>query len=135
MKGYQAGLNAFRDEVEKAFMAKAQVKLSSTFDEFKDGVRVAIAGDGVEIHVEGWLPVALETGHERFDMKPGLLDGRDYRVIPMHDGEFRTVSKNSPSESWWHPGFEPRNIHKDIEDDVDGMLKRSFTPAFDRIKV
>lgn len=135
MKGFQLGLTAFRDEVEKAFLAKAQMKLSSTFDAFKQGVRVTAGGEDVSINIEGWLPVALESGHQRFDMKPGLLDGRAFRVIPMHDGEFRTVSTKSSPESWWHPGFEAKEIHKDIENDVDEMLKRAFVPAFDRIKV
>ncbi len=39
------------------------------------------------ISLEGFLPNALENGLDPFDMKPGLLQGRNSRVIPILYGK------------------------------------------------
>jgi len=131
------GLKELRNEVEMTWNRYAQMAFDTSAKEYMAGVSVKVnsQADGIQIDIQGWLPVALETGAPRFDMKPGLLKGRDFRVIPMHDGEFRTVSKTSPKDSWWHPGFQGRRIHEQIEWESSDMLERAFGPAFDRIKV
>lgn len=84
-------------------------------------------GGETRIYLKGWLPLALERGISRFDMKPGLLagpkarlskSGARYNVIPIQIGtlgdmpNFRVVSDKSPKRSWIHPGLEPRNFVK-----------------------
>jgi hypothetical protein len=129
------GTTRLADEVQKQWLRHAEMKLQTTAEEYMNGVSVSSDEDTVTVQIKGWLPVALEAGRAPFDMKPGLLDGRDFRIIPMHDGEFRTVSSRSPSGSWWHPGFEPRAIHEEVMNDMDDLIQRSFGPAFARVKV
>jgi hypothetical protein len=134
-KAMKEGMEQLRNEMEMQWMRHAQMKLKTTSKQFMDGVNITQVPDGIDIEISGWLPVALETGAPSFDMKPGLLGNRSSRVIKLHDGEFRTVSKNSPQDSWIHPGFESRNIHEAVEAEADDMIKASFGPAFERIKV
>jgi len=132
---YRQGLTAFGKELERVWRDKASSELNSTFAAYMSGLSVRVSNDGVEATLSGWLPVALEAGAKRFDMKPGLLRKRQSRVIPMHDGDFRTVSVRSPASSWWHPGFEARNIHEDVFDQTDKILQRTLAPVFNRVKV
>lgn len=119
------------------------------------------------IDLEGWLPNALEEGVGSFDMKPGLLKGRNHVVIPIKYGKpgstkatplstqtfnrvkdlkrgerfstklgrskyeglqkgrksdgkdsfvkFRTVSENSPQDSWIHPGLTPLLLAEKVQ--------------------
>lgn len=136
-----------------------------------------------KIELEGWLPNALETGVGSFDMKPGLLKGRDHLAVPMQYGapgstdktplttqtfnkvktlkrgerfstklgrskyeglqrdkqsknrdsfvKFRTVSANSPSDSWIHPGLTPlllaEQVQSFIEQNMPNIIAR-FNP-------
>ncbi len=131
----EEGLGRLRSMVQGRWETQARSKLDSSVEQYLAGLVVEQQSNGVKATIKGWLPVALEAGAPSFDMKPGLLAGRQSRVIPMHDGEFRTVSKNSPEHSWWHPGFTPYAIHEDIQADADDMVQRAFGPAFDRVKV
>lgn len=134
-KAVSEGLDNLVNELETRWLRHAEMKLNTSIQDYMEGVSVAKTKDGAEITIKGWLPVALETGAPGFDMKPGLLAGRDFRVIPMHDGEFRTVSKNSPPESWKHPGLEARNIHEAVEAEADDIIQKSFGSAFERIRI
>lgn len=71
--------------------------------------------------IEGFLPVALETGLQPFDMKSGFLnkpeakraqDGSYYRRVPLGDNPYqiRTVSSKQGAEAWRHPGIDPKNF-------------------------
>jgi len=135
MAAHKQGSAALAKEVERVWREKAQSVLDSSLTEYMDGLIVRADVDGVEATLSGWLPVALESGAQRFDMKPGLLKNRTSRVIPMHDGEFRTVSKTSPPSSWWHPGFEAYDIHEEVFKETEDMIAKAYTPAFSRIKI
>lgn len=89
-------------------------------------------GDDVVMELNGFLPVAMEDGLDSFDMKPSLLrsskakiskKGIKYMNIPVNKAAFkdpylklmgvspfRTVSSNSPADSWIHPGFKARDL-------------------------
>ena len=129
-------LDKFAKLIETEWMSKAALVIHTTLKEYKEGASVKPVSDGVELTLEGWLPVALETGGEPYDMKPGLLGNRESRVIPIakDPGQFRTVSKHSPPDSWWHPGFEGLEIHKELEADADKLLQEAFG-NYDRVKV
>ena len=80
---------------------------------------------------ENKLANAVETGFAKFDMKPGLLAGRDYRVIPLNVNRnivfrnpkvFRVVSTKSPSNSWIHPGFDGVDIADTVVDQLNEVI-------------
>jgi hypothetical protein len=119
---------------EEQYFVKASGTLRNTLQEFMEGVNVELSEDGVEVTIDGWLPLALEEGTGRFDMKPGLLAGRQHRTIPMHDGGFRRVSENSPASSWWHPGLQAANISEQVKEEVEPYAEELFKRIFDRVK-
>jgi hypothetical protein len=178
------------DEVAQEAVAKwrelaEDSGLTSTKDLYLEGIGVVrkLSATHVEIDLKGFLPNALESGIGSFDMKPGLLKGKDHVVIPIkhaapgqgkalrlselpaqvakkaqglrrgerystklgkskYEGmqkakrqsggssyvQFRTVSVNSPSDSWIYPGLEPLNlaekVRKHIEDNMDDIVRR-----------
>ena len=130
-----AGLQEFRAALELSWREKVQQNLKTTSDEYLRNLSFSVKKDSVEATLTGWLPVALETGAERFDMKPGLLKGRQSRIIPMADGEFRTVSQFSPRDSWWHPGFQARGFGEQVKQEAPAIAEKIFKPIFDRIKI
>jgi hypothetical protein len=62
--------------------------LKSVKEEYINGIGEVerTAPDERKIALEGFLPNALENGMGSFDMKPGLLKGRDHVAIPMMYG-------------------------------------------------
>lgn len=123
-------------EVEQSFERYAQASFSEdTAAKYLAGLRVRATSNGVEADIEGWLPTALEEGFPRFDMKPGLLAGRQRRVIRLHNGNFRTVSKKSPETSWWHPGLQARNIAEQVREEVEPMAEQLFASIRGRVQV
>jgi len=135
MDAYRQGLEAFRSAIQQTWWDAASESLDSTLQTYMSGLTVTVANDGIEATLNGWMPVVREVGSDKFDMKPGLLKNRSSRVIPMHDGGFRTVSTTSPASSWWHPGFEAKNINDEVFKKTDELLAQSFGKAFDRVKV
>lgn len=160
-------------------------ELTVTKDAYIDGIGEIQAPSETErkIELEGWLPNALESGVGSFDMKPGLLKGRNHVVIPIKYGKpgstkatplstqtfnrvkglkrgerfstklgrskyeglqksrksdgkdtfvkFRTVSENSPSDSWIHPGLTPlllaEKVQAYIEQEMPNIISK-FSP-------
>lgn len=121
-------LRAYRAEIERTWKEKAEGSLSTTYDEYMRGVTFNVEQDGLSVQLSGWLPVAMEEGAERFDMKPGLLGGRQSRVIRLHNGKFRTVSLQSPAWSWWHPGIEARKIGEQVKAEEPRIRSQTIEP-------
>lgn len=121
--------------VEQSFVTKAKEYLNTTAEAYAEGVRVNKQDTRIEVSLEGTLPNMLEHGTDRFDMKPGLLKGRLHRVIPMHDGGFRTVKRDSPPMSWWHPGFEAINLADLVREEVEPVAEEAFAEIRNRFKV
>ncbi len=159
--------------------------LTITKEAYIDGIGEIQAPSATErtIELEGWLANSLESGVGSFDMKPGLLKGRDHVVIPLKYGapgsidktplstqtfnrvktlkrgerfstklgrskyeglqkarksdgknsfvKFRTVSQNSPSDSWIHPGLTPlllaEKVQAFIEQNIPNIISK-FAP-------
>lgn len=103
---------------------------------YNRAVTVGKTADGeTPVYLEGWLPLALEHGTKRFDMKPGLLaspkaklskEGKKYLVVPIEKGTFRVVSENSKKSSWIHPGLTARNFTQQAFSLVQSQLGALF---------
>lgn len=134
----QAGLVRFRAAIERFFREEAELELLHSAAKYLKGVTVNVVKDGVEAAITGWFPVAIEEGAEPFDLKPGFLQGRQFRVIPVGElgaPKFRTVSKNSRPDSWWHPGLQARGIGERVKERAEREVQFIFKPLFDRVKI
>jgi hypothetical protein len=134
----QAGLRQLRAAVERFFREEAELELLHSSAKYLKGVTVSVVDDGVEADITGWFPVALEEGAEPFDLKPGFLQGRPYRVIPVGElgaPKFRTVSVKSRKDSWWHPGLQARGIGARVTERAEREIQFIFKPLFDRVKI
>lgn len=86
--------------------------LNKTRDRYIKALEFVQKGENeISIHLnpgkEHKLANMLEGGWESFDMKPGFLKGRTYRVIPLDTPSgriFKTVSLKSSEYSWWNLG-------------------------------
>jgi hypothetical protein len=89
----------------------------------------------VDVRLTGWVPVAIEQGAPRFDMKPGILGSRESRVIPLDKDpvEFRTMK--AQSSGWWHPGLQARSIAAQVQKEMPRLVDDVFKPLTARIKV
>lgn len=119
-------LRAFKREIEIEWNYQAQQQMKTTAAKYMEGVSFTLTSDGVDVFIQGWLPVALEQGTTPYDLKPGFLKGRTSRVIPLEGGKrFRTVSTNSPPGSWWHPGIKAKGIANIMEGKAQEISKRT----------
>lgn len=135
----QLGLQRWRGIIERLYREKAELELHHSSAKYLRGVQVSVVKDGVEATISGWFPVATEEGvMQPFDLKPGFLGGRAYRVIPVGElgaPKFRTVSVNSPPKSWWHPGLQARHISEQVKEEAEREAQRIFPPLFERVTV
>lgn len=121
----EAALQDFERSVKFEFEARARRQMKSSYMKYIDGLSYSHDDDNVTVTINGWLPVALEEGADPFDMKAGLLAGNAFRVIRMENGNFRTVSTNSPPDSWWHPGLEARNIIDQVKEEEHDIAEET----------
>ena len=133
----QRGLHKWREAIKKFYVEEASKELGASRTKYLAGLSSRMLDDGIEITISGWLPTALESGSDRFDLKPGFLQGRAHRVIPVgapDDVRFRTVSTNSPAHTWWHPGIQARNISGRVKERSVVAAQQIFGDLFARIK-
>lgn len=65
----------------------AAATLGDTAEEYIEGISSEKSGaDRVVLRLDGTLAEMQEKGAAPFDMKPGLLDGNAYRIIPITHG-------------------------------------------------
>lgn len=128
----QEGLDELMEEIEWSWRQKAAMTLDTSREEYLKGISVERTGDEIQVTLDGWLPVAVETGCEPFAMKPGLLGSALFRVIPMGKPKaskgFATVSINSTG--WWHPGIQARSIATQVEDEMESLFDKVFANKF-----
>ena len=73
-------------------------------------------GIKVELGLSGWLPVAVEKGVSRFDMKKSLFtSGKSKRIIPFH----KKARK----------GFSYADVHKDMPSGVSNLWQFKSSSA------
>jgi len=130
----QKAIRAYRAEIEKVWKAEAKKKIKSdpAQKKYLAGVSFVATKDGVDVNISGWMPVALEEGAGAFDMKPGLLAGRQYRDIRLESGHIRRVSVMSPPKSWRHPGIEARKIGQEVRKQEPEIHKKTVQPVIDK---
>jgi len=129
------------DEIEEAAYKSAQEalefwrneasrRLDSTRDRYVDAIYIyEDFGEGVVIGLSETdeMVIHLEQGYGRFDMKPGLLQGRDSRVIPIRERSympvhFRTVTKRQGADKWIHPGWEGLHLVEEVDRELDNKI-------------
>lgn len=132
----QSSLQKIEEHCEALFRQKATAAFSDvTAPKYSDGIKVTRDETVVEATIGGWLPTALEEGAERFDMKPGLLAGRPSRIIRLRNGNFRTVSRNSPPNSWIHPGLVGKHFMAEVQDELQAFGDDLFKQIRERVAV
>ncbi|VVB53217.1 Uncharacterised protein [uncultured archaeon] len=101
------------DNVEAEALADwehlAAATLGDTAEEYIDSITSEKHGaDKVVLKLDGTLAEMQEKGAEPFDMKPGLLAGESYRVIPITHGNPNKGGKNAMSKQAYS---KVKNLH------------------------
>lgn len=137
--------NEISEEIEWRWRIKAGLQLNTSREEYLKALRFETTVDGVTANLEGWLPVVTEAGltTKSFDMRPGLLKGRERRVIPMGKPSgsrgFATVPYGEKSPPWqWaeikHPGGV--QIHKQVQQEVEEeLIPEAFNKLASRFSI
>lgn len=136
-KNIEEGMREMHKEIEQIWRSKAAQTLHKSLDKYNEGLSFELSGYDTLVKLEGYLPVGIETGAPRFDMKSGLLQNKNPNIIPLEGNtgakEFRTVSSNSAPDSWWHPGLQARAISQQVMEELDsGKVEEIFTPFITR---
>jgi len=93
--------------------------------DLQEGISLGLSG-GTDS--ENFLANAVEAGAPAFDMKPGLLGGKDYVRVPLNIQRnivfsnpkvFRTLTTTSPAQSWIHPGWKGMNIADAVVEELN----------------
>ena len=125
-KEIEDGLNELAIEIRNIWQQKASSKLNSTYDEYIRNLFVERQGTEVVATIYGALPVAIEQGSSRFDLKPGFLGSSVFRIVGIGLNKFRTVQ--SQSNKWWHPGIQAKAFHEQVQNEIPKMLGKIFSP-------
>ena len=130
------------EEVEWAWrrIAASSSKLRSTKQVYLEAIRVERYNREIVLSLDNSLASAVEQGSQKFNLKPGFLGNRPYRVIPLVDAgtnnvtRFRTVSTGS--SGWNHPGIKPANITEEVLNEVETQLSGEvFSRVLSRMKL
>jgi hypothetical protein len=124
-----SGMRELKDVIEEKWKDLAEQQLDTSKEEYLKGLSVQSIDNDVFVELTGWLPVSVETGADRFDMKKTLLGDKVSKVIPFDKGGgqvgFRTITQNS--DGWWHPGIQAKSIYSQVQDALDeDMLEDVF---------
>lgn len=91
------------DELQKEALSKwaelANEALNTTAENYIDGLSSTRDDKKVDIILEGALPVMQEKGAVPFDMKPGLLKGKDYVNVPIEHSKPGSGGPNEMSKT------------------------------------
>jgi hypothetical protein len=98
----------------------------SVYEDYGEGGGVVVG-----LSTENKLLLAIEEGAPSFDMKPGLLAGRESRVIPIGPpGQMRTVTTRQPAHMWVHPGFDGLRLAEDVDQYLDDVILPELLDEF-----
>lgn len=129
------------EEVERSWRMHAanDSTLRSTKQKYLDAIEVNTDGGNINLSLTDPMAASLELGASGFDLKPGFLQNRQYRVIPLVEAgtnnvnRFRTVTPNS--RGWKHPGLHPRKIVDKVRADAgDHLVGEVFSRVIGRTK-
>lgn len=125
-----------KTKIETSWREKAQSTLNTSRDKYLNGLTVEQDGDKIVCTIEGWLPVAVEQGVERFDMKQNLSGSRIVPLMGKDGGDRRFRTMKQGGQGWWHPGIQAKKIHEQVASELESdILPAVFGPAFSRQSV
>src|SRR5688500_13749318 len=70
---FEEGMDKLAEEMEWVWRQKAAATLKTSKDEYLKNLTVTNDKESITFSLEGFLPTAVETGTEGFDLKPGFL--------------------------------------------------------------
>jgi hypothetical protein len=100
----QGVIDNIKYEAMSEWQELASASLGDSAEEYIKGISIEQDGsDKVILQLDGTLANMEEKGSPAFDMKPGLLAGNDYRIIPIthgnpNKGESNPMSKKAYSK-------------------------------------
>lgn len=123
-------------KIESTWRSKAEATLHTSKDKYLAGLTVEHEGDKVVATLTGWLPVGVEMGIDRFDMKQGVVGSRVVPLMGKDGGDRRFRTMKQGGKGWWHPGITARKIHEQVASELEStILPAVFGPAFSRRSV
>ena len=135
----EAGMKTLASEIDSAWRAKANEQLHTSLKQYLDGLKIEANGLEITAELTGFLAVAIETGQDAYDMKPGLLGGAIARVVPIgkRGGKpINYVTLRPDSKGWKHPGFVAKNIADQVQTVVsEDLTQKVFGGLLSRVKV
>lgn len=123
-------------KIESTWRSKAESTLNTSKEKYLGGLTVEHSGDKVTAIITGWLPVGVEMGIDRFDMKSKLIGSRIVPLMGADGGDRRFRTMKAGGQGWWHPGIQARKIHEQVASELEStILPAVFGPAFSRRSV
>lgn len=125
--------NRISDKYFAAIKQKVNTTLKATRGIYLKNLRIETIDDLTkEIILSGWLPNALESGADTFDMKPGFMKAKNVKVSAK--GNWYTTIPFL----WSSSGSEgtqkvPKNIYQMVKEQAPKPLKESQIPESQRL--
>jgi len=134
---FHEGLDKVAVRLEELWREKAKSTLNTSKDAYLAGISVERVGDEIDFSLNGALAVAVESGSDGFDMKPGILKNKPFVNVPINDGSgnpiFRRMSKRSTG--WNHPGIRARNLTEQVEKEATPIIDDVFIGLISRMDI
>lgn len=138
----ESGMDELLEEIEWTWRMKASSELNTSKQAYLDGLNFEKNGTDIDINISGGLAVAIESGSEKFNLKPGFLKngkmGGLYNTIPiMINGvqQYRTVRPGQQKTPWDHPGIQARSFGDKVKVEMDDMVDKVFSKLFNRVNI
>lgn len=125
--------NRIGDKYFAAIKQKVNTTLKATRGIYLKNLRIETIDDPTkEIILSGWLPNAIESGADTFDMKPGFMKAKNVRISAKGNWYTTIPFLWSPS------GFEgtqkaPKNIYQMVKDQAPKPLREDQIPESQRL--
>jgi hypothetical protein len=111
-------------------------KLKSSRTRYQKAIDMETKDTVFTLKLEGFLPVVVERGGTGFNLQPGFLKNKQFRVIPLNINRYvnmtkpsmyRTVSVNTTTtttgKNWQHPGWKnPANLIDEVLKELDQTI-------------
>lgn len=125
--------NRISDKYFAAIKQKVNTTLKATRGIYLKNLRIETIDDLTkEIILSGWLPNAIESGVNTFDMKPGFMKAKNVRISAKGNWYTTIPFLWSPSGS---EGIQkaPKNIYQMVKEQIPKPLKESQIPESQRL--
>ena len=135
-------LDELTEEVEWQWrmLASRSTELKSTKEKYLDAIEVKREGDEIILSLTDPLAASMEAGSGPYDLKPGFLRGKQFRIIPLvspgtdNVTGFRTLTQGSAG--WVHPGHKARKIVDQVTAELEAtVVVEVLAKVFSRTKI